>query len=280
VALGAFLAWLEHEELAGRGDAGRVAGELGDVVRRIVAPLASLDRVLDVGSGAGAVAHAAVDRGATVVAVDIDPRALRSGPDAEAPIRRVVADATGLPFLEGSFDASVHRSVLVYLEDRRRAVAEERRVLRGGGTVSCSESLGGALDLRTADPAIGRVWEGGLRDILDADDRAFTAERLGALYRGAGFESVTVEDRLHGVVLEDADAVARAFARTPPAGRSARDRWLDAGVPAPFVDEFLARLALAAEEGRPVTLVAPEGFLTARAPATQGPMGAGGRASG
>jgi SAM-dependent methyltransferase len=284
MGLEAFLRWLERTELAGRGDAARVARELGEVVRRIAGPLTPGARVLDIGSGVGAVAHAAAERGARVVALDLEAVSLQRGrrlTEADAaPLQHVAADAVAMPFRDRSFDGSAHRSVLVYLEDRPPAVAEERRVLRPNGLVSCSETLGGDLDLDTDEPGTGRAWSGGLHEILLADERAFTAERLRDLYTGAGFDGVAVESVPRRVTLEDADAVARAFARTPPGGRSARDRWVDAGVPAPLVDEFLARLTRQAEDGRPATLVAPEGFLTASAPPEEPPIGAVGRSSG
>ena len=272
--LGVFGLWLQEKELAGRADAARIAEELTGVARRIAeaARIEEGSRVLDVGSGTGAVALAAADRGGMVTATDLDAGALRRGRDLarslEAPVLYTLADARGLPFPDASFDVSAHRSVLVYMERRERAVTEERRVLRPGGAVSCSESLGAGLDLESDDPGIDRVWRGGMREILiDAPD-AFTlsAPHLLALYEQNGFQEVSVAAVRHDVVLDSPDAVARTLATSPSIGLSARERWQRAGVAAPLVDEFLARLSADAERGRPATLVASEGFLTARAP--------------
>ena len=265
--------WLQEKELVGRPDAARVADELTSVAQRIAegAVIEDGSRVLDIGSGAGAVAFAAADRGARVVAVDVSADALHRGRELgrpiDAPVVHAAADARALPFADGSFEASVHRSVLVYMEGRERAVAEEKRVLRSGGTVSCSESLGTGLDLETYDPGIDRVWRGGLRDILMETPDAFTlsSAQLLSLYEAAGFEEVSVAAVRHTVTLDSQDAVARAFAVSPPAGLSARERWQRAGIAGALVDEFLARLAAEAERDRPATLLASEGFLTARA---------------
>jgi SAM-dependent methyltransferase len=95
-------------------------------------------RVLDVATGPGYVAGAAVGRGARTVAVDLSSeilalaRARHPGPTYR------VADAAALPFDDGSFDAVVAGFLLPHLADHGRAVAECRRVLVGGGMVALS----------------------------------------------------------------------------------------------------------------------------------------------
>ena len=265
--------WLQEKELLGRPDAAHVADELIRVAGRTAegASIQAGQRVLDFGSGTGAIALAAADRGADVVAVDVDTAALGRGRDlsrsVKAPIRHLRADGRALPFADDSFDASVHRSVLIYMPSREKAVREERRVLRHGGRVSCSESLGTELDLETEDLGIERVWRGGLRDILLDSPDAFTlsAPALEYLYVENGFAEVSIAAVRHAVKLESSEAVARAFAVSPPAALSARERWQRAGIAAGLVDEFLARLAAEAERGRPATLTSLEGYLTARA---------------
>lgn len=272
--LGVFTLWLEEKELMGRPDAMRVARGLAAVAGRVAdaAVIRRGERVVDLGSGTGAVALAAADLGADVVAVDLDVSALGRGAalarSLPAPIRHVVGDARTLPLGDASFEVSVHRSVFVYMEERERAVLEERRVLSPAGRVSCSESLGGELDLEAEDRGVARVWNGGLREILLGTPDAFTLTpaALEDLYAGGGFEDVSVSTMPLRVVLDTVDAVARVFTVAPPSGLSARERWLRAGIAAGLIDEFLARLVMEAEGGRPATLVAAEGFLTARAP--------------
>ena len=269
-----FSLWLQEKELTGRTDAHRVATELTEVARRIAvdADIETGWRVLDPGSGTGAVAYAAADLGAGVAAIDVDAVAIERGAtlarSAGAPVRHVVADARALPFEDATFHASVHRSILVYMRERERAVAEELRVLRPGARVSLSESLGSDLDLDTDDRGVARVWTGGLRDILvdTPDELTLSPSGLEELYRGEGFADVAISVEPRRVLLDSGDAVARAFVVSPPAGLSARERWLRAGIPGALLDEFLARLTAEAERSRPATLLAADAFLTARAP--------------
>lgn len=271
--LGVFTTWLEEKELAARPDARRVARELAAVASRIVegGGIEPGDRVLDIGSGTGALALAAADLGGRVVAVDVDRLALGRGRELgrplAAPVEHLVGDARSLPIRDDGFDVSVHRSVLVYMDERDRAISEEHRVLRPGGRVSCSESLGGDIDLHSDDRGVARVWKGGLREILLAtpDLLTLSASGLEAMYGKAGFRDVSVTAVPQRVMLESPDAVARAFAAAPPSGLSARERWLRAGIAGGLIDEFMARLAAEAERGRPASLIAAEAYLTARA---------------
>jgi SAM-dependent methyltransferase len=269
-----FLGWLRTDELAARPDAARVAGDLAEAVARILAGAGDLDgrRVLDLGAGTGALAFAAVDRGARVVALDLDEEALGRGRALAtrlgAGIRHVRADARALPFAGASFEVSLHRSVLVAMDAPGSAVVAERMAMVSGGRVSCSETLGRELDLVAEDPGIDRVWRGLQRVLAGSGSYAFTERGLVALYEHAGFEEVGARRWDREVLLDGEEAVARAFAASPAAGLSARAAWERAGVPGPLLDELLARLALEAERGRPVRLVAPECFVTARAPSS------------
>jgi hypothetical protein len=107
-----------------------------------------------------------------------------------------------------------------------------------------------------------------MREILMETPDAFTlsASQLLALYEENGFAEVSVAAVRHDVILDSPEAVARTFATSPPIGLSARERWQRAGISGSLVDEFLARLSADAERGRPATLVASEGYLTARVP--------------
>jgi len=112
---------------------GRQARTYGDVVGRITSRLVDplLDaagvgpgrRVLDLATGPGYAAAAAVARGADVVAVDVAPamvelaRRLHPGLD----VRQ--ADAEALPFRDADFDAAVSNFVVPHLGRHDRAVA-------------------------------------------------------------------------------------------------------------------------------------------------------------
>jgi len=265
-----FLRWVVDEELE-RPDKHRIARDLATAVSRLIDAAGDLAgrRVLDLGSGTGAVAAAAVDRGAAaVVALDLDVDALRRG---RAVARRlgaarlsVRADARAAPFRDASFDASLHRGVLVAVDRPATVAAGERRILRPGGRVSCSVTLGAEVDLVSEDPGLTRVWRGLRETLAGAESPAFTERGLIDLYAGADFDQVQVERWDRTVGLDDGDAVARAFVAGPVLGAPPRVAWERAGIPGGLLDEFLARLLLEAERGSPARLVAPEAFLTAR----------------
>jgi SAM-dependent methyltransferase len=83
-------------------------------------------RVLDLGAGTGAAGAAALAAGAAqVVAADIAPGMLRR---CQAPLRPVAADATALPFRDGSFDLVVAAFCLGHLGSVPGGLAEARRV--------------------------------------------------------------------------------------------------------------------------------------------------------
>jgi SAM-dependent methyltransferase len=111
-------------------------------------PVKPGDLVLDLGCGAGRHAFEAYRLGARVIAVDLDQKELppvaglfyamraegEAGPPAEA--TAVTADATSLPFADGTFDAVIAAEILEHIPDDVAAFAEIARVLRPGGTAA------------------------------------------------------------------------------------------------------------------------------------------------
>jgi SAM-dependent methyltransferase len=93
-------------------------------------------RMLDVGTGPGVVARAAVARGARVTAVDAEPSM------AEAAARNVpgldvrVAVLPDLPLPDGEFDAVAGNFVINATGDPEAALVELGRVLRAGGRLA------------------------------------------------------------------------------------------------------------------------------------------------
>jgi ubiquinone/menaquinone biosynthesis C-methylase UbiE len=95
--------------------------------------------VLEIGAGSGSVAQQILSDAPELAwtAIDIDPRmtqaaAERLGAFAGASVK--TADATAMPFPDGSFDSVVSCLMLHHIIDWERAVAEVARVLRPGGT--------------------------------------------------------------------------------------------------------------------------------------------------
>jgi len=96
------------------------------------------DRVLDVGSAAGAVTHFLSTFGCAVVGVDLSETGVARARERFPSLRFEVADAAALPFEDASFDKAVAADVTEHMDDEalRGMLAEARRVLVPGGTLS------------------------------------------------------------------------------------------------------------------------------------------------
>lgn len=182
------------------------------------------DRLLEVGCGEGANLHHLRERGAHCVGVDF---ALAKAQFAarETGALTACADATLLPFGDGSFDALLVRDLLHHVDDRVAVLAEAERVLKPGGRITVIEPNGRNPIIAAQATAI-RAERGML---------ASTGHRLlGELHR-AGFVDVSLEHAqpmpiarvlLHyrmgapslgrfGIVRRALDSAERALARLP-----------------------------------------------------------------
>lgn len=151
---GQFREFGEWERTAWERCAVPYAASLGDLTRGSIGSL--LDsavvgprtRLLDVGTGPGFIACAAIERGAVVRGVDQSAAMVQiaraGGVDA------VESGAEALPFGEDTFDAVVGGYVLNHLPRPAEAIAEFRRVLVSGGRLAMT-----IWDVPAANPAIG-----------------------------------------------------------------------------------------------------------------------------
>ena len=162
-------------------------------------------RVLDVGTGTGQLAIAAVSRwpGIAVVGVDAssEMRAMadliadRTLGQARGRLTTEVAFADAMPFRDGSFDVVLSSFVFQLVPNRARALREARRVLRPGGALAYVSWL---QDNRAFAPDLvfdevleaydipGREFDGRSGDLP-------SVERAAGELRRAGFAGVTAE---------------------------------------------------------------------------------------
>ncbi len=125
-------------------------------------------RVLDVATGTGVVARAALKRGASVSAVDINEGMLTVARELEPHVNFQRAPAEALPFDDNAFDAVTCQFALMFFEDRVQALREMRRVCHPGGHVAVS---------------VFNAWEEspGYRDLIPLLGEIMGEEAAGAL---------------------------------------------------------------------------------------------------
>jgi ubiquinone/menaquinone biosynthesis C-methylase UbiE len=164
----------------------RAAG-LAEQVRQFVLPEGG-ERALDVGTGAGALALALAPLVAEVVGVDVEPALLEHARE-RAPENATFleADATVLPFADGSFDLSGTLRTLHHVRRPELVLSELARVTRPGGRVLVVDQLAPADPLdalaldrfeRARDPGHERLLsDQDLRGLFDANRLALVRER-------------------------------------------------------------------------------------------------------
>jgi SAM-dependent methyltransferase len=106
-----------------------------DAVRDLVDPQPG-DRILDLGCAAGAMTHYLSTFGTRTVGIDFEPLAIEKAHSLFPDCTFEVADATSLPFADGSFDKAVAADFVEHITDDvfLAMCAELRRVLVPDGT--------------------------------------------------------------------------------------------------------------------------------------------------
>lgn len=170
------------------------AGTLDQVLSAAGLPDPSIRRVLDVGTGTGALAACASDAGADVTAVDPEPEMLRIAELTASQVRFQQAGLPHLPFPDDSFDAVLANFVVNHLQDPREGMSELARVATPGGRVVVTIWPSGhnAAQYRLWDAVIeasGAVRPPGVR--LPADkDFPRTLDGLAGLLEHSGLRDI------------------------------------------------------------------------------------------
>jgi arsenite methyltransferase len=234
------------------------------------------ETVLDVGAGDGLIALAAADLvgpSGSVIFSDVS-RALLEHARSVAE-RRGLADRTSFvrasaddlaPIDEGSVDVVTTRSVLIYVEDKRRAFREFHRVLRPGGRVSIFEPINRyfeesaddfwGFDARPVEDLVAKIWAADGSDDLDdapSDPMMNFGERdLFDAAAEAGFEEVRVElavERVPGSWVKDWDTLLKT---APNPNAPTVQEAIDASLTPEEASRFEAHLKPLADFGRGV----------------------------
>jgi SAM-dependent methyltransferase len=174
-------------------------------------------RVLDVATGTGAAALAALER--------VGPQGRVIGVDLAIPMLQVavargrarglrvaVMDGQALGWRDGTFDAVLCQLGLMFFPDLARGLSEFRRVLRPGGVVGAM--VWSAAERMTMMGPLCRALERrrpAERDTLRTTFRLAEPGSLAAALAGAGFRDVGVAPATRTVVFDSVDAYLAAF---------------------------------------------------------------------
>jgi SAM-dependent methyltransferase len=170
------------------------------------------DRVLDIGSAWGFNVMALGLAGYRAVGLDLVeeqfPTGQRIAKENEVPFDVVGADASALPFADGTFAAVTMVETLehIYLDDRVPALRECHRVLRTGGRLVLSTPNHGSFVERFKRFAGGRAWLRSRLPTMCYPDRGtgrsdyhpyryhhpLPDARIAAMLRESGFGEVSV----------------------------------------------------------------------------------------
>lgn len=204
--------------------------------------------VLDVGCGPGtdlARLSDAVGPDGSVIGIDSDPdmvdeARLRLGTHANVEVR--AGDAHSLPLPDGCVDRARIDRVLQHLEDPAQALAELRRVIRGGGVLGMAEPDWDTLAIDDIDVETSRTFT---RFVSGRTRNGTVGRQLARLAVAAGFIVGMVDAT--AVVFRDFDAVEQILGLRRNAVRAVRagelaeastERWLDRLAAGTFLATF------------------------------------------
>jgi demethylmenaquinone methyltransferase/2-methoxy-6-polyprenyl-1,4-benzoquinol methylase len=170
------------------------------------ARLPSGGRLLDIGTGTGALAREAIRRDDSIIVVGLDftQEMMRIGKsrDPGNKIKWLNSEAITLPFNSGSFDAVVSGYLLRNVPDVEQALDEQYRVLKAGGIMVALDTTPPPIDLlhfpvrfylRYITPIIGGLITGDFeayRYLPESTNRFLKASDLADCLEKAGYKHV------------------------------------------------------------------------------------------
>jgi SAM-dependent methyltransferase len=177
-------------------------------------------RLIDVGSGSGWGSRLFAEAGYDPWMVDFEPNSLWLGGlyahPSLGPGRRVVADASLMPFADGTFDIALVKEFAHHVDDKDRLFAEVNRVLRPGGMLVLVEPTHNAWvvvqRLRGQDPDEGHTQH----EITWPETYLRSMDRNGlrTFWRGRQFPDTTASSRITQTIKERAMDAVRTGRRT------------------------------------------------------------------
>lgn len=128
----------EQDRLYGAGDYTGLSATLRPVAHQLLdaADVRPGQRVLDVGTGDGNVACAAIERGADALGCDLSHEQLRRARGREPRVLLAAGDAERLPVADAAYDAVLSCFAVVAAPDPDLATAELFRAVAPGGVVA------------------------------------------------------------------------------------------------------------------------------------------------
>jgi demethylmenaquinone methyltransferase/2-methoxy-6-polyprenyl-1,4-benzoquinol methylase len=177
--------------------------------------------LLDLGAGTGDLAREAIRQQPSghVLAADFTLEMMRVGQEHSRrqalPDSRLVwsaADATRLPFPERTFEAVVSGFLLRNVNDIKRCLAEQYRVLKPGGCLVALDTTPPPrtplaplirFHLHTVIPTLGRLITGqaeAYQYLPDSTEGFLEPEQLAARLQETGFQEVRFQRRMFGTI--------------------------------------------------------------------------------
>jgi len=201
------------------------------------------DRVLDLGSGTGLLGLRAaemVGSTGTVAFLDISADSLKTAVS-QASVgceRFLVADVLHCPIRDGWANVAIMRSVLIYITDRLTAAREIARVLPPGGRFVAFEPINRRME-QIIDMTGFEDIEAATAAAMDSNPLTnFDEDDLVEAFELAGFDSAEIEMSESRFPVRGREW-AHGFKHGAPAGYSAYDMLLSAGISAERADEFV-----------------------------------------